>query len=61
MPDFEIVADLSIWYHILSEKKTNEKNLDRSELPISRKVPKTNQKFDFWRLINFEQFLGLFS
>ena len=38
-----------------------KKELGQSELPVSRKVPKTTQKCYFWRLSNFEQFLGLFS
>ena len=38
-----------------------KKELGQSELPVSRKYPKTTRKCYSWRLSNFEQFLGLFS
>ena len=38
-----------------------KKELGQSELPVSRKDPKTTRKCYSGRLSNFEQFLGLFS
>ena len=37
-----------------------KKELGQSELPVSRKDPKTTRKCYSGRLSNFEQFLGLF-